>query len=148
VIAPLASIVVFRARVEVAGFELRTTFGSIEVLEPVVVVEVLKVTVCWTLSALSPAAGDTVDVKVIEVTSVVVADAEVTEGTTPRPKAATATSAMRLKVVFVDICFLSISRSREFPPVGLGNKCLLICHERALFERSGVLVVTVSTLGV
>jgi hypothetical protein len=34
---------------------------------------------------------------------------------TPRPKAATATSAMRLKVVFVDICFLSISRSREFP---------------------------------
>jgi hypothetical protein len=38
----------------------------------------------------------------------------------PRPKAATATSAMRLKVVFVDICFLSISRSREFPPVGFG----------------------------
>jgi len=27
---------------------------------------------------------------------------------TPRPKAATATSAMRLNVVFVDICFLSI----------------------------------------
>jgi hypothetical protein len=25
-----------------------------------------------------------------------------------------------LKVVFVDICFLSISRSREFPPVGFG----------------------------
>jgi len=40
--------------------------------------------------------------------------------TIPRPKAATATSAMRLKVVFVDICFLSISRSREFPPVGFG----------------------------
>jgi hypothetical protein len=38
----------------------------------------------------------------------------------PRPKAATATSAMRLKVVFVDICFLSISRSRGFPPVGFG----------------------------
>jgi hypothetical protein len=40
------------------------------------------------------------------------------DGTTesiPRPKAATATSATRLKVVFVDICFLSISRSREFP---------------------------------
>jgi hypothetical protein len=33
----------------------------------------------------------------------------------PKPKAATVTSAMRLKVVFVDICFLSISRSREFP---------------------------------
>ena len=38
----------------------------------------------------------------------------------PRPKAATATSAMRLKVVFVDICFLSISRVREFPALGFG----------------------------
>jgi hypothetical protein len=38
-----------------------------------------------------------------------------TEETTPRPKAATATSAMRLIVVFVDICFLSISRTKEFP---------------------------------
>jgi len=38
----------------------------------------------------------------------------------PKPREATATSAMRLKVVFVDICFLSISRSREFPPVGFG----------------------------
>jgi hypothetical protein len=36
----------------------------------------------------------------------------------PKPKAATATSAMRLKVVFVDICFLSISRVREFPDLG------------------------------
>jgi hypothetical protein len=43
-----------------------------------------------------------------------------TDVNTPKPKAATATSAMRLKVVFVDICFLSISRSREFPPVGFG----------------------------
>jgi hypothetical protein len=38
----------------------------------------------------------------------------------PKPIEATATSAMRLKVVFVDICFLSISRSEEFPPVGFG----------------------------
>jgi hypothetical protein len=38
---------------------------------------------------------------------------------TPIPKAATATSAMRLKVVFVDICFLSISRTEEFPQFGL-----------------------------
>jgi hypothetical protein len=45
------------------------------------------------------------------------------DGTTeiiPKPREATATSATRLKVVFVDICFLSISRSREFPPVGFG----------------------------
>jgi len=39
--------------------------------------------------------------------------------TIPKPKAATVTSAMRLKVVFVDICFLSISRTEEFPQFGL-----------------------------
>jgi hypothetical protein len=33
---------------------------------------------------------------------------------TPRPKAATVTSARRLKVVFVDICFLSIVDPRNF----------------------------------
>jgi len=49
-----------------------------------------------------------------------IAKAGATEVTTPNPNEATATSAMRLKVVFVDICFLSISRSREFPPVGFG----------------------------
>jgi hypothetical protein len=43
-----------------------------------------------------------------------------TELNTPKPKAATATSAMRLKVVFVDICFLSISQSQEFPALGFG----------------------------
>jgi hypothetical protein len=43
-----------------------------------------------------------------------------TDVSTPRPKAATATSATRLKVVFVDICFLSISRVREFPDLGFG----------------------------
>jgi hypothetical protein len=41
-----------------------------------------------------------------------------TEVNTPKPNAATVTSAMRLKVVFVDICFLSISRTREFLPFG------------------------------
>ena len=58
---------------------------------------------------------------VIEVTAPrYAADAGATEVKTPKPREATATSAMRLKVVFVDICFLSISRSREFPPVGFG----------------------------
>jgi hypothetical protein len=47
-----------------------------------------------------------------------------TDVTTPRPKAATATSATRLKVVFVDICFLSISRDWEFPTLGLKLKFL------------------------
>jgi hypothetical protein len=39
---------------------------------------------------------------------------------TPKPREATATSATRLKVVFVDICFLSISRDLEFPELGFG----------------------------
>jgi len=43
-----------------------------------------------------------------------------TEVKTPKPREATATSATRLKVVFVDICFLSISRSEESPPLGFG----------------------------
>jgi hypothetical protein len=34
---------------------------------------------------------------------------------TPKPNAATVTSAMRLKVVFVDICFLSIVDSETIP---------------------------------
>jgi hypothetical protein len=36
----------------------------------------------------------------------------------PKPRDATATSATRLKVVFVDICFLSISQVQEFPELG------------------------------
>jgi hypothetical protein len=51
---------------------------------------------------------------------VLAAVAGATEERTPRPKAATATSATRLKVVFVDICFLSISRDLEFPELGFG----------------------------
>jgi hypothetical protein len=38
----------------------------------------------------------------------------------PNPRDATATSATRLKVVFVDICFLSISQDQEFPELGFG----------------------------
>jgi hypothetical protein len=52
------------------------------------------------------------------------AEAGATELRTPIPKAATATSATRLKVVFVDICFLSISRDWEFPDLGLELKFL------------------------
>jgi hypothetical protein len=45
--------------------------------------------------------------------------AETTESI-PKPNEATATSATRLKVVFVDICFLSFSRDRESPDLGFG----------------------------
>ena len=61
----------------------------------------------------------------------------------PKPNEATATSAMRLKVVFVDICFLSISQAQELPALGLGNKCPLICHEKThitRFDESHVLI--------
>jgi len=63
------------------------------------------------------AEGDPAD---SEAANVAVALAGATDVSTPKPNAATVTSATRLKVVFVDICFLSISRSREFPPVGFG----------------------------
>jgi len=51
----------------------------------------------------------------VTVTSValIAADEGATEKT-PRPNAATATSAMRLKVVFVDILFLSVVVKRTF----------------------------------
>jgi hypothetical protein len=66
-----------------------------------------------------------------------------TDESSPKLNADTATSAMRLRSVFVDICFLSISRSRAFPSVGLGNKCPLICHEKTKitrFDESHVLI--------
>jgi hypothetical protein len=44
--------------------------------------------------------------------------AGVTDVRRPKLKAATVTSATRLKVVFVDICFLSISQDQEFPELG------------------------------
>jgi hypothetical protein len=52
----------------------------------------------------------------------------------PKPKAATVASAMRLKVVFVDICFLSISRTEEFPQFGLNQISLI------RFDESHVLI--------
>jgi hypothetical protein len=52
----------------------------------------------------------------------------------PKPIEATATSAMRLKVVFVDICFLSISRTEEFPQFGLNQISLV------RFDESHVLI--------
>jgi hypothetical protein len=52
----------------------------------------------------------------------------------PKPRDATATSATRLKVVFVDICFLSISRVWEFPNLGLNQISLI------RFDESHVLI--------
>jgi len=55
----------------------------------------------------------------VNVPAFVAALAETTESI-PKPSVATATSAMRLKVVFVDIFFLSFSREQEFPALGFG----------------------------
>jgi bisphosphoglycerate-independent phosphoglycerate mutase (AlkP superfamily) len=72
----------------------------------------------------APPLSNTVDVGVVTVIAstvvVLVAADEGTAESIPKPNAATATSATRLKVVFVDICFLSISQGQEFPGLGFG----------------------------
>jgi hypothetical protein len=72
-----------------------------------------------TVSDVAPL-GPTTAFSAVEATAL----AGVTEVRRPKLKAATVTSAMRLKVVFVDICFLSISRDWEFPTLGLKLKFL------------------------
>jgi hypothetical protein len=77
---------------------------------------------CWksTRTASWPSSTE-VDAKAtVFVSPFTAAVAGAYEDSVPRPKAATATSAMRLKVVFVDICFLSISQDQEFPDLGFG----------------------------
>jgi len=107
-----------------AGIVFKITDGLI--VNPEVDVSEVHVIVCSDELPSVPATGAALVDTEIEVmlfvpaATVRAAEAGATEDNTPRPKAATATSAMRLKVVFVDICFLSISRSEEFPPVGFG----------------------------
>jgi hypothetical protein len=106
-----------------AGIVFKSTDGLI--VKPEVVVSEVHVIVCSDEIPRVPATGAVfVDTEIavmlfVPAATVRAADAG-TEDNTPRPKAATATSAMRLKVVFVDICFLSISRSEEFPLLGFG----------------------------
>jgi hypothetical protein len=54
------------------------------------------------------------------IVAVISAALEGTADIKPKPNADTATSAMRLRSVFVDICFLSISQDQEFPELGFG----------------------------
>jgi hypothetical protein len=67
--------------------------------------------------AVSPTRTAGIDPTVTDV-NVIAAD-EGTADNRPKPIAETATSAKRLRVVFVDICFLSISRDWGFPTLGL-----------------------------
>jgi hypothetical protein len=82
-----------------AADPLRTTTAEAESAVTIWVSSTNAVTAA--ASALLAANAGTVDIK-------------------PKPREATATSAMRLRSVFVDICFLSISRDLEFPELGFG----------------------------
>jgi hypothetical protein len=108
-----------------AALALPPEVGAAVICTVTVVVSVIaavdgKVTVIG-MMLTAPVLNDVAAPIVIAVaTRPLAAVAGATEVKTPKPKAATATSATRLKVVFVDICFLSISRSEEFPPLGFG----------------------------
>ena len=88
-----------------------------EVMTPVIVTECPAVelkkdsarTAVVVSSIVATAGADANEIDCVKI----VADDGATERT-PRPNAATATSAMRLNVVFVDICFLSIVDLRNF----------------------------------
>ena len=53
----------------------------------------------------------------------------------PNPIADTATSAMRLRSVFVDICFLSVSRSSDDPNLGLERFLVPLDSSYVLMKR-------------
>jgi hypothetical protein len=87
---------------------------------PGVAVSVFVTVIAKTATGESDVALETTVIELLSnAIDVATAFAGATDVKTPRPKAATATSAMRLKVVFVDMCFLSISRTEEFPQFGL-----------------------------
>jgi hypothetical protein len=78
------------------------------------------------------------DATLLIVRAVIVAALEGATEIIPKPRDATATSATRLKVVFVDICFLSISQKQEFPALGLGKSAfpyVMRGHSRGVLER-------------
>ncbi len=105
------------------------TFPAVgyEVKAPLNVSEVVVSDVAAVKPKFTITAAETTGVVVawVNVTAVIApaeyaAFAGATEVKTPKPIEATATSAMRLKVVFVDICFLSISRLSDDPSAGFG----------------------------
>jgi hypothetical protein len=103
-----------------AGTESKRARSVIEPLSTGETVGLITETVDKKVVLRRPAEGVAIVTDVISVLSISDADADgaTTTERPPKPKAATVTSAMRLKVVFVDICFLSISRVREFPDLG------------------------------
>jgi hypothetical protein len=111
------------------------TDSPVERPAPPVVVSVFVTVIAKTATGESVLVLVTTVIELLSnVIETAVALAGATELKTPRLKAATATSAMRLKVVFVDMCFLSISRVREFPDLGLNQISLI------RFDESHVLI--------
>jgi hypothetical protein len=89
----------------------------------------------WVRTAVadSPSVIESVAASIVSEFAITVAEDGATESI-PNPNAATATSAMRLIDVVVDICFLSISRTEEFPQFGLNQISLI------RFDESHVLI--------
>jgi hypothetical protein len=107
----------FRVPAAPVGFAIKT--AEIVTVSPVATVDA-KVPGAAIVTVEPVTAGAEAIVPKVNGASPVPAVAGATDVRTPKPREATATSATRLKVVFVDICFLSISRSEEFPPLGFG----------------------------
>jgi hypothetical protein len=68
--------------------------------------------------AVSPTLMEASDAAIVNVVAATVA-VDGPEAITPRPNAATTASAIRLKFVFVDICFLSIVVMKTFSMAAL-----------------------------
>jgi hypothetical protein len=102
---------------EVSGADV--IFAEIVIVSAVPAVPAACATVIGVVATTPTRAGEEVPI-VKPVAALAAALAGATEVNTPKPNAATATSATRLKVVFVDICFLSISQDQEFPGLGFG----------------------------
>jgi len=87
----------------------------------VTVIEAVSVAELWKYFTIKEAAVVVSDFPSVAVpfaavtdTAPITADCDGTELSTPNPNEATATSAMRLNVVFVDIYFLSIVDTEDF----------------------------------
>jgi hypothetical protein len=97
-----------------------------------------NVIACTAELPFAPATGARLEVTVMLLMFEIFANVRAADAGTidkrPIPKAATATSAMRLVVVFVDMYFLSISRTEEFPQFGLNQISLI------RFDESHVLI--------
>jgi hypothetical protein len=72
-----------------------------------------------TAVAVSPAVIDAVEAARLIVAPACTSALDGPEAITPRPNAATTASAIRLKFVFVDICFLSIVVMKTFSMAAL-----------------------------